>query len=140
MLLSSRAGIVDVFPAVPSEWPRASFHGMRAEGGLIVSAQWSDGSTRFVAIERATDAAPATFDVRHRFAEGEEVTVTPSGVTVKHVREGVVRVSGAPSPEEGLGPVVLMAGDGGMRAGGGGGVTVKPAPSDEEEHNYWGMH
>lgn len=94
MLLSSRAGIVDIFPAVPSSWPRAAFHGMRAEGGLVVSAEWSEGRTRFVAVERATDAAPDTFDVRHRFAEGEQVTVTPGGVTVKHVREGVVRVSG----------------------------------------------
>ena len=40
-----------------------------------------------MAIERATDAAPDTFDVRHRFAEGEAVTVSPAGVTVKHVRE-----------------------------------------------------
>ena len=73
--------------AVPGDWPHASFHGMRAEGGLVVSAQWSQGRTRFVAIERATDAAPDTFDVRHRFAEGEAVTVSPAGVTVKHVRE-----------------------------------------------------
>lgn len=47
--------------------------------------------------------------------------------------------SGAPSPEEGLGPVVLQAGNGGNGSQGGG-VTVKPAPSDEAEHNYWGMH
>ena len=138
MLLASRAGVVDIFPAVPGSWPAASFHGMRAEGGLRVSAKWSEGRTRFVALERVTEAAPDTFDVRHRFGEGEAVTVTPAGVTVKHVREGVVRVSGVPSPEEGLGPVVLMAGDGG--GGRGGGLTITPAPSDEEEHNYWGMH
>ena len=42
MLLRSRPGVVDVFPALPSEWRTASFRGFLADGGIEVDAALSD--------------------------------------------------------------------------------------------------
>ena len=60
--------LMDVFPAVPAAWPHAAFHRMRAEGVFVVSAQWRNGATELVAVER-TEHSPDTFDVRHRLLE-----------------------------------------------------------------------
>lgn len=39
MLLQSRGGRIDLFPAVPSHWGHASFSGLLSEGGIVVDAQ-----------------------------------------------------------------------------------------------------
>lgn len=50
MLLQSWGGVVRVFPAVSQEWPDVSFEGLRAEGGLKVSARREGGETVWVRI------------------------------------------------------------------------------------------
>ena len=50
MLLQSWGGVVRVFPAVSCEWPDVSFEGLRAEGGLKVSARRQGGETVWVRI------------------------------------------------------------------------------------------
>ena len=55
MLLGSWGGVVRIFPAVPDEWPDASFQDLRAEGGFVVSARRRAGSTVWVRIQATHD-------------------------------------------------------------------------------------
>lgn len=43
MLLQSHTGVIRVFPALPESWKNASFKKMRAMGGFLVNADYSDG-------------------------------------------------------------------------------------------------
>jgi len=54
MLLQSHNGFVEVFPAIPSDWKNVSFHQLRAEGGLLVSATKSEGMLDKVVITAET--------------------------------------------------------------------------------------
>ncbi len=50
MLLQSQRGIIRVFPAMPDAWRDASFVGLRAEEGFLVSAAMRDGKVLSVQI------------------------------------------------------------------------------------------
>ncbi|WP_316783422.1 glycosyl hydrolase family 95 catalytic domain-containing protein [Pedobacter frigiditerrae] len=43
LLLQSRDGYIEVFPAVPSTWNECSFKDLRAEGAFLISANYKDG-------------------------------------------------------------------------------------------------
>jgi alpha-L-fucosidase 2 len=43
LLLQSRNGYIEVFPAVPHSWQNVSFNTLRAEGGFLVSAKKENG-------------------------------------------------------------------------------------------------
>jgi len=43
LLLQSRNGYIEVFPAVPSTWNECSFKDLRAEGAFLISASYKDG-------------------------------------------------------------------------------------------------
>ncbi len=43
MLLASYNDLIEIMPAVPASWQKASFQGLRAEGAFIVSAQRNNG-------------------------------------------------------------------------------------------------
>jgi len=43
MLLQSHTGIVQIFPAIPENWQKASFERMRTEGAFLVSASLQNG-------------------------------------------------------------------------------------------------
>ena len=42
MLLYSQNGALEIFPAIPADWHTCAFRGLRAENGLIVSAELTD--------------------------------------------------------------------------------------------------
>lgn len=44
LLLQSADGVIDLLPALPSEWREGSFTGLRTDGGIAVSAAWRDGA------------------------------------------------------------------------------------------------
>lgn len=50
MLLQSHTGIIEVFPAIPSDWDDCSFTTLRAQGAFLVSATRVAGVTRRVEI------------------------------------------------------------------------------------------
>jgi hypothetical protein len=54
MLLQSHNGFVEVFPAIPNDWKNVSFHQLRAEGGLLVSATKAEGMLDKVVITAET--------------------------------------------------------------------------------------
>ncbi|MCT6562821.1 hypothetical protein N4307_14680, partial [Staphylococcus aureus] len=39
MLLQSREGYIEVFPAIPKDWKNVSFDNLRAEGAVLVSGK-----------------------------------------------------------------------------------------------------
>ena len=43
MLLQSHGGVLRLFPALPGAWRWAGFHGLHAEGGVVVDATYRDG-------------------------------------------------------------------------------------------------
>lgn len=43
MLLQSHTGVIRIFPAIPADWRDVSFNNLRAEGGILVSAELHDG-------------------------------------------------------------------------------------------------
>ena len=53
MLLQSRRDLIEVFPAIPKGWKDVAFTTLRAEGGVLVSAEMRDGKT--VRIEVTSD-------------------------------------------------------------------------------------
>lgn len=56
MLICSDDGIVELFPAVPSDWKDVEFERLRATGGILVSAKRRDGVTVYAKFEAEADA------------------------------------------------------------------------------------
>lgn len=56
MLLQSWGGRIRVFPGCPSHWREIRFDNLRCEGGVEVSAVRSEGRTRGVRLESASEA------------------------------------------------------------------------------------
>lgn len=50
MMLQSYAGMVEVFPAIPSGWDAVSFRDLRAEGAFLIGAERKDGKLLEVSI------------------------------------------------------------------------------------------
>lgn len=51
MLLQSRKGQIEVFPAVPADWQDVSFEHLRADGAILVSAVQAGGRLRELQLE-----------------------------------------------------------------------------------------
>lgn len=53
LLLQSREGYVEVFPAIPASWKNVRFTNLRTEGAFLVSAQMEDGNISSIKIVAA---------------------------------------------------------------------------------------
>jgi len=50
MLLQSHAGVIKVFPAIPSAWKNASFRNLRAMGAFLISADYKNAKVEKIVI------------------------------------------------------------------------------------------
>jgi alpha-L-fucosidase 2 len=51
LLLQSRDGYIQVFPAIPANWQNVSFNTLRAEGGFLISARKENGAFTKITIK-----------------------------------------------------------------------------------------
>ena len=51
MLMQSHAGMISILPALPPHIKDGSFRGLRARGNVTVSAKWSDGKLKALALD-----------------------------------------------------------------------------------------
>ena len=83
MLVQSRAGHLDLLPALPRAWPSGRLSGVRARGGLELDLAWKDGA--LVEAVLSTSRAGRT-----------RVTSGGSDLIVDHPAGATVRVSRQP--------------------------------------------
>lgn len=57
MLMQSHTGIVEIFPALPDNWPDITFRNLRAENGFLITATRSKGRTETIEVTATTDAS-----------------------------------------------------------------------------------
>lgn len=55
MLVQSHTGVIELLPALPSEWNTGSFKGLRVRGGGEISASWKDGKVVSLTLTAAED-------------------------------------------------------------------------------------
>jgi len=115
---------IRVFPAVPSTWPGAVFHNLRAMGAFLVSAEHKDGQTQWV---------------RVKSLHGEPCRIKPN-------LPGTVRVSGERAFElhdvgDGIYTLDLKKGEEALLYTGDTvpAPTIKPFPAQEGKGNRYGL-
>ncbi len=63
MLLQSHAGLVELLPALPPQWPKGHIKGLKARGGLEVDIEWERGElveARFKSLD------PGSYEVKYK--------------------------------------------------------------------------
>ena len=55
LLIHSRSGQLDLLPALPGRWLAGSLRGIRAEGGITVEFEWSDGLVASAVLTSVSD-------------------------------------------------------------------------------------
>ena len=51
MLLQSHSGVINIFPAIPSEWKDVRFNNLRAMGAFLVSSEMKDGKVIHLSVK-----------------------------------------------------------------------------------------
>ena len=125
----SITGVLSIFPGLAEGWPSASFHMLRASGGLLVSALREDSLTRFVRVwSRA--GGRVLLRVPHDAAWASATpAVDPPSIAVSAFGGGVWEVTLAPNSS-----VVVYAAAAGVRSP----FVIRPLPSNPAEEHWFG--
>jgi alpha-L-fucosidase 2 len=124
LLLQSWAGVIRVFPALPSSWKNAAFDNLRAKGAFLVSAVAQDGATKFIRI-KSLAGAPCIVKM------GWSSPVKAFGsrkFTVTDQKNGLIKLDIRKGEE-----VILYTG---VKPGS---FAITPV-KDDNNNNYWGYH
>jgi alpha-L-fucosidase 2 len=100
LLLQSRDGYIQPFPAVPSSWQNVSFNDLRAEGAFLISAKKNNGvvdEVKIVSEKGGTTKLKLPFKTM--------IIASQKNIEVKNTADGFVTLSCKPS-----GTVVLKNG------------------------------
>jgi hypothetical protein len=85
LLVHTSSGVLRVFPAIPPDWPEASFQNIRAEGAFLVSGEWRRGKVRSINIG---SEAGAPLRVANPWHPAPLAVIVAGGATVR--RSGAV--------------------------------------------------
>ena len=89
MFLQSQAGIIEILPALPDVMAEGSFSGMRARGGVEVSATWKNKKITSASLKATNDN---TF--RLRLPDAEQFIFTKSKQSISpDIKDGVAEFS-----------------------------------------------
>ncbi|KIC94462.1 hypothetical protein OI18_12515 [Flavihumibacter solisilvae] len=94
LLLQSRNGYIEVFPATPADWRNVSFSNLRSEGAFLVSAGKQDGRFTGVTV-RAEKGGRLRIRLpfgRFRVADGNKKFVVKDGIVELNMSRGEVVV------------------------------------------------
>ena len=134
--VASHEMVLRVFPAVPSSWPSAVFHKLRAYGGLVVSGAWGNHTTQWIEISSQPEehtVAHASFvvDIGGVMMGGEMVVrSSSSNTTLSRVAPSRLRIDHMPT-----GSTILLARNKDVP------LVVAPVPlSNSSKANWWGPH
>jgi len=94
MLIQSHQGEIILLPALPPVWPNGKVEGLRARGGLTVSAGWSDQRLTELTVE--ADRAGQFILRSDLFQDGYQMVSDKEGVTLR--LNGGVAVLTFPEP------------------------------------------
>ena len=124
MLLQSWGGVINVFAAIPTAWPDAIFHDLRAEGAFLVSARRQGGQMVWIRIK---SLAGEPCRVKGNFATVPKFLINGKASDLKVAADGTVILPLAKDDE-----AILFTGDK-IPA-----LTVSPLPADPEQINPFG--
>ena len=122
--------VLSIFPAVPASWTDVGFHQLRAGGGLLVSANRTAGSTKFVRL-LSENGGPITLHVNDPAWTGATIpTAIPSSVKVAAAAagQGEWTVTGLGANAS----VVLFVGSAAPE------LVIAPLAGNASEFNWWG--
>jgi alpha-L-fucosidase 2 len=85
MLLQSHAGVVDLLPALPKDWPEGEVRGLVARGGVEVDLTWKNGR-----VDRAALRPRFTGEVRLRVPQGQRIVAVGTLPLRKQADESVL--------------------------------------------------
>merc|ERR1711966_63113 len=117
--------VLHIFQGVPATWKNVSFHQLRADGGLLVSAKMISGQTQFVRLISKSNG-------RHRFSVGEgawrnPIQVDPATTNVTAISDGVWEVTLTAGHHVLLYPEDMIPD-----------FTISAVASNASEHNWFG--
>ena len=84
MLLQSHEGVIELLPALPTEWDEGSYEGLVARGNFVVDIEWKRGKARTANVTARSGglcqlAYPGIESARVYDADGERVAAVSTG-------------------------------------------------------------